>query len=434
MKLKILLVVILISAFGVRYYIATLRTLPSFDSKVNSSLLLEGQVVTDVDSTETSDRFILRNEEADILVRASLYSGINYGDEIKVYGMLSRPENFVTDQGKIFDYENYLYKDDIFYILKAEHVEVLNHGGSFLKKKLFAIKHYFLNSIKYNIPEPESGLLAGIIIGDKSWLTNDLRNQFIRTSTIHIIALSGYNVTIVAEGIMKFFGAFARRTVSISFGIITIILFVIMTGASSTAIRAGIMAVLALTARATGRTYDLGRALFIAFIIMIFINPKILFYDVSFQLSFIATFGLIYLTPIVFEKLKKIPAKFGLREIIASTIATNIFVFPFILYKMGTFSLVSLPANILILPSMPITMLLGFIVGTLGGISSIITIPFAFITYKLLEFMLFVIKFLSNIPFASFNVAHFPLIITVILYGIIIWYIFIKKRLQNSDL
>ena len=429
MKLKILLTIILISAFATRYYISTLRTLPSYDSKVDSSLLLEGQIVTDVDISETNDRAVLETTEGKILLRAPLYSGINYGDVVKVYGMLSRPENFETDQGKVFDYENYLYKDDIYYILKAEHVEILEKDkGSWIKKKLFAIKHYFLNSLEFNIPSPESGLMAGIIIGDKSWLTNDMRNDFIRTGTIHIIALSGYNVTIVAEGIMKFFGAFARRATSIYFGIVTIILFVIMTGGSSTAIRAGIMAVLALVARATGRTYDLGRALFIAFLIMIFINPKILFFDVSFQLSFIATFGLIYLTPIIFEKLKKITNWGGLREIISATIATNIFVFPFILYKMGTFSLVSLPANILILPFMAITMFFGFVVGLLGGVSAILAIPFSFIAYKLLAFFLFVIKFLSNIPFASFNITHFPLIITVILYGVMLWYIFVKNE------
>lgn len=141
------------------------------------------------------------------------------------------------------------------------------------------------------------------MLGVKESLGEGLEEDFVDTGLVHIVVLSGYNVTIIAEAIIRTL-SFVSVMAGIYIGGIAIAVFAIMTGAGATIIRASIMAILALIARATGRRYEITRALFIAGFLMILENPYILLYDISFQLSFLATVGLIYLSP-VFENIFK---------------------------------------------------------------------------------------------------------------------------------
>ena len=271
--------------------------------------------------------------------------------------------------------------------------------------------------------------MGGLILGEKAPFSQDFTQKFVDTGTIHIVALSGYNVTIVAEWIMKVF-VFLPRHLGIGIGIFTILLFIIMTGASSTAIRAGVMAILALIARATGRNYDVARALILAAVFMIILNPYVLVFDVSFQLSFLATIGVIFLAPKIEKYFTWVTKRFQLRDIVSVTVAAYIFVMPFILYKMGNLSLVALPANVLILPFIPFTMLLGFITGGLGLIWYIFAVPAGFLSFLFLHYELAIINFFASLPFASFAVPNFPLLITVAIYAYFIYRLFgrnIKK-------
>ncbi|MEJ0001625.1 MAG: ComEC/Rec2 family competence protein [bacterium] len=106
----------------------------------------------------------------------------------------------------------------------------------------------------------------------------------------------------------------------------------------------------------TGRTYDIGRALVLAGVLMILANPMLLAYDVSFQLSFLATVAVVFLSPKIEKYFLWVTPRFGLRDIVSVTVAAYLFVLPFILYEMGNLSLVALPANILVLPFVPVTM------------------------------------------------------------------------------
>ena len=142
--------------------------------------------------------------------------------------------------------------------------EFISSGNGFwLKEKLFALKARFLSAIASVVPEPHSAFLGGVTIGAKEGLPESLQEKFRTTGVAHIVALSGYNITIVAETIMLFF-SFLPQYLAIGGGVTGVILFAIMTGASATVLRASIMALLALTARATGRIYTVSWALFLA--------------------------------------------------------------------------------------------------------------------------------------------------------------------------
>jgi competence protein ComEC len=355
---------------------------------------------------------------------------ISYGDEVKAKGILETPENFITDSGKEFDYQRYLANQDIYFIIKSDNVEILSHNnGSKLKSVLFNIRNYFIKNIEQVIYPPESDLANGLLLGTRGGFDNDMRNEFISTGTIHIVALSGYNVMIVANSVMRTLGTFLSQTLSTIFGIFFIVLFIIMAGVSATSVRAGIMAVIALFARMTGRTYDAGRALVIAGLLMVTYDPRVLT-DISFQLSFIATAGVLFITPKVILWFKFLPMRFGFRELVATTMSANIAVLPILLYSTGVFSVVSLPANILILPFIPITMFFSFLAGTLGFISITLALPFAYIAHLVLSYILSVIHIFASLPFASFNIQSFPLILTLLIYGFLIWWVI--RRVDNQ--
>ena len=417
------IVSIFIIAFSLgilRFQIADRPAPEIFESQVGQKISFTGEIVDEPDIRENNQKLTIEtsisNTSTKILVSVGLGENLKYGDEIKFSGKLEKPENFLTDQGKEFDYINYLRKDGILYLINYGSVDVVSRGnGSLIKSFLFSIKEKFLEKMNFAINTPENLLMGGLILGEKSQFDQALRQSFVDTGTIHIVALSGYNVTIVAEWFMKLF-VFLPKILGIGMGVFAILLFVLMTGGSSTAIRAGIMATLALVARATGRNYDVARALVLAGVFMIVLNPLVLAYDVSFQLSFIATIAVIFLAPRIEKYFLWVTERFQLRDIITVTSAAYIFVFPFILYKMGNLSLVALPANILILPFIPFTMLLGFLTGFGGVIWYILAVPFGFISYLFLHYELGVISFFSHVPFAAFSIPNFPLWITLLIY------------------
>jgi competence protein ComEC len=354
---------------------------------------------------------------------------LKYGDRVQIEGKLKTPSNFVSTSTNEFNYVGYLLKDEIQYTIDFAKVDIQSRGnGNFLKSILFDIKNSFTQNLNKNINEPESSLMSGILLGGKNALDKETSNTFRIAGLSHVVALSGYNITIVADSIMKIL-YFLPRLAGLFSGIFGIIIFVILSGGSSTAIRAAIMSIIVILSKITHRKYNIGRALMVAGLLMLFVNPKILVYDISFQLSFLATVAIIYLSPITYEKLKFVTEKFKLRETLASTLSAQLFVLPLIIYKMGLISFVGLPTNILILPIIPITMLFGFLTGIIGFFSGILSLPFGLISYLLTHYIIFVAKFFAGLPFSSVTVINFPLIFMVILYVLIGFFIYKNREI-----
>src|SRR3989344_5650114 len=408
-------------------------------NKIGQRMSLVGIVSDEPEQKENYNRLVLEDEKSEgkILVYLPSYPQYKYGDKLKINGILKRPENF----GDNFDpaknknssgvnWPAYLAKDDIYYEMFYPQTEFVSASNGFwLKEKLFALKANFLLAVANVVPEPHSAFLGGITIGAREGLPKDLEEKFRTTGVAHIVALSGYNITIVAETIMLFFG-FLPQYLAISGGVIGVILFAIMTGASATVLRASIMALLALTARATGRIYTVSWALFLAGFFMVLQNPKILRFDTSFQLSFLATLGLIYISPIIKNKLGFVTDKFNLREIFSATISAQIAVLPLLVYKTGLISLVGLPVNFLILPFIPLTMFFGFATGIMGMISSLLSLPFAWISYVLLQYELFIVDIFAKLPFSAVNIAGFSEIFLILSYTAIF---FIVSHLSQKQ-
>lgn len=399
-----------------------------FDPYLGQRVSGTAKVISFPEVGAKSISFIAETENTNIkiLFRTNNFDlKINYNDTFYFEGILNKGEDFITDAGKTFDYKNYLRKDGVLYIIAFPKIsEVAKNEEFSLKYELFELRKSFNKNISFAVPTPESALLSGMLLGERGGLKN-LEDDFIKTGTIHIVALSGYNVSLVAEFLISIiliifslfsFLSYRAKNLSFVFGMIGILLFVLMTGAEATAVRAGIMASLVLLGKILDRDRDMLRIVIITLFLMVFYNPYTLLYDVSFILSFIATIAILFYTPRIEKYFYFLPKSFKIRELVASTTAVYIFVLPYILYKMGSFSLVAILVNIIILPFVPYAMFFGFLAGMVGFVSYFVSVPFGLLAYQILHFQIWVVEYFANLPFGFYIIPNFPLWLTILIY------------------
>lgn len=418
-------VIVVCAAFGAgRVMLAPSHLADAFVLLLGTEVSLQGIVTSEPDIRETTQRVTIEvekdGERTKVLAVAPLYPEVGYGDRVRVEGALELPEPFETDAGRTFRYDRFLAKDGVFALIGFASIEVQGSEKGIavsVMRALIGGKHAFQTALASSIPEPGASLASGLITGGKQGLGEELLDLFVAAGLVHIVVLSGYNVMIVAEGVLRLLGFLPKR-IAASVAGITIGLFVLAAGAGSASIRAGLMAALALTARATGRTYAVVRALLAVAFVMLLANPLLLAYDPGFQLSFVATLGLILLSPIIEAGLEWIRSAFW-RDIIAATLSAQVAVLPLLLYQTGLFSVVSLPANLLVLPVVPLAMLLSAIAGAVSLLVPAIAPVAGLPAHLLLSYVIEMTRFAANLPLASFAVPQFPFMVTLLSYGIL---------------
>lgn len=375
----------------------------------------------------------------DLLIRMKTkpYPRWAFGDAVSFSGKVSKPFNFKSDVGRTFDYVGYLAKDDVYYEIKSATVERLEdtrHGSlaGRVESLLFKTKRHFVTNIERTLGEPHAALAAGLVVGEKSALGKDLLNDFRMVGLIHIVVLSGFNITIVGDAMRRIL-SFLPRVWGIGVGGVGIILFGVMVGGGATVVRSCFMASIALSADLIRRDYNVTRALIFAGLLMVIQNPAILLHDPSFQLSFLATLGLILLASPIEKRLTFITERFGIRGIVASTIATQVFVSPYILYTMGTISIIGMVVNILVLPIIPVTMLFVFLTGATGFISLNVAQIFGWVSHMLLTYELHMVEWFAQTPFAAVTLPQFSGWWVAGFYvGFAFMYIFISYKKNSS--
>lgn len=389
---------------------------------IGERVLYEGIVAREPEVRERNIHLYVEVKDVGelILVSTDRFEKVRYGDRLTVAGELTLPESFETDTGRVFNYPGYLKARGVSSVISYAHVEVVGSGeGNSVMAVLLAGKRAFVAALEGVLTEPEAGLGKGILLGVRSALGEKLEEDFRVVGIIHIIVLSGYNVMIVAEAIMRILSFVFRPYARMVIGILVITGFALVVGLSATVVRASIMAALVLIARATGRRYAVMRALMLAGVVMVLINPYLLAFDPGFQLSFIATLGLIALAPVIEVRLIKVPTKYHLREVLTATLATQIFILPFLVYQIGTFSVVSLLVNLLVLPIVPFAMLFAFVAGVAGLISEGLGIIAGFPAHALLAYIIGIAEKFAALPFASFVVPEIPFVAVVLAYALI---------------
>ena len=389
-----------------------------------------------------------------VLVSLPANTPLAYGDRVKVRGLLQAPQTFQTNTGREFDYPHYLQVQGVTSVVMRATLFARTPSDPSLVGTLFSLRHSFERSLERSISEPTAALLEGIELGDKSAMPKDLNQAFISSGLVHMVVLSGYNLSIVSEAVLRAL-SFLPQAAALSVGGVGMILFAIMTGGGAATIRALVMGLIAILARYFGRGADALRALAFAAAAMALWSPLSVLYDPSFLLSVLATLGLILLSPTVegwvggfLGGLRKDPHLnplpegeeagpaaptflANLRAIASSTISVQIFVLPALLYFTGIFSFVSIPANLLALPIVPFTMLAGFITGLCGLVSQSLAIIPALATTAALKWIMLVATTAAALPFATFTIPAFPAYFIAIAYIPLAWWalrVYLKKE------
>lgn len=354
--------------------------------------------------------------EGKLLVGLPLYPRYSYGQNITITCKLEQPEPIEE-----FHYEKYLSVQSVWSVCSAPKLELREgESGTFLWKFLYWLKKPVAENISLLWHEPYASFVAGILYGYRGGL-GTLNEDFQRTGVTHIVAVSGFNITIIVtlfHSICIFL--LIPRKYAFWLMIAGVGLFVLFTGASSSVVRAGIMGILVLIARQLERNSRIHNVLVFTVTLMALHNPFILIWDAGFQLSFLCTCGLVYFSPLLEKYLEKLPNFFSFRESLVSTLSAIIFTLPLILFQFGRLSVVAPVVNLLILPLIPFLMLFGFFSTVASFIWWPLAEAFAFITYWGLFYIVNVVQFFSHLSFASVEF-HLPLFGMIFLYFFLIW-------------
>lgn len=391
---------------------------------LDRTAVIEGSIANDPERRDTSLRAAVavssinaKSGSGTLLVQLPRDTELTYGERVRVRGLLVEPQPFETAGGRIFDYPAYLRVRGISAVMPHASLQDSEPGDWSVQGWLYALKHSFESSIERVFPEPDGSLLEGILLGERRGLPQDLSDAFIRSSLIHVVVLSGYNISIISTAVLSLLG-FLSTGAALGTGAVLMVLFALLTGAGAATVRALIMALIAVLARYLGRPTAALRALAVAAAGMALWNPLSLVADPSFILSVLATFGLITLSPAIESRLGFLPnfKRFESRSIAASTIAVQIYVLPALLYFTGIFSVVALPANLLALPVVSLAMGFGFAAGLLGLAHPLLALVPALPAELFLRWMMYIARVAASLPLSSFVVPAFPAWLAVAVY------------------
>jgi len=329
-------------------------------------------------------------------VRASSDLRLSYGDRLEIAGEV--------EEGKLNE------------------PEIRIVGVSTWQKNLFSLRETLKEKITAALPEPQAALLAGVLLGAKEDLPADFGDALRKTGTIHVVVVSGYNISVVA-GFLIGLSRFIRRQYAIFLGLVGIAFYTFLVGADAPAVRAAIMASAAFFATLLGRQrfplYFLASAAFL----MILVKPAVVG-DTGFQLSFLATTGVILFQEKILHFFRFLPRVIS--DDLATTLAAQSLVVPVIFYHFGSVSAMSPVANAAVLWTIPLVTILGFVFLAVSFIAPFLASLLAWVLWAFLTVFVLLIENFAKLSFAylSFSAGNFwPAAGYYLALGAIIFYL-----------
>ena len=436
---------VLICACGIVALLGMLRVLlpmqhqdTPLTEEYTGKVRIEGIITGDIEDKDTNSRYTVAvhriNGAAEegkkkILVYEPYPTKCVSGEAVSFAATLRHPEDFLTKTGRVFPYRSYLRQMGIEAIARRE------SGGCTGKREQHAffarMRAHFVRAMHTFLPAEEATLLGGLLLGLRGALPSELLEAFRMTGLIHIIVLSGHNITMIAEAVRRVLKK-APKIASFLISLAVIVAFVLFAGAQMVAIRAGSMATIALIARATHREYDGIRALSIVAMALALFSPTQVLFSISFHLSFLATLGLLLLGPSIEQKIEKIPEKFGIRGIVAATLATQVLLLPYMAYAIGEVSIIGIPANILVLPIIPFAMFFGAVITLVALIVPLLANALSPIAYLPLKAITTITETLAKIPHATVPLPETGPIVTALITTVIIYIGYRQTQKQTA--
>lgn len=315
-----------------------------------------------------------------LLIIASFLPQYHYQDNLKISGRL---------RSKV------LKNNKEMFILYYPKIEKTN--PNILFKLTTEIRQKFIDLFNKTLPNNYSSLLLGITFGIKEKMTDNFFNNLRITGVMHVIAASGMNVTLFGGFITAVFGFFLKRQLALFLSIFGILFYVVLAGFQASIIRAAIMGILVFSSQILGRQRLSSYGLILAGYFMILTSPDTIF-DIGFQLSFVATAGLLYIRPIFYssQKIKKILDTSLVGEDIATTIAAQLATLPILFANFGIYSIWSIMVNTLVLWTVPMLMIIGGVGGTFGLVSDFLGKGIIFLSFPLLFYFEKIVNLFSG--------------------------------------
>ena len=372
-----------------------------------------------------------------LLARVSNNQTFRYGEILRLRGSLKTPP-----ENEDFSYRDYLAAQHIHSYMSSAEVTVLpGRGGSLVYAALYDFKEKALTNIYRLFPDPESSLMAGILLGVDTGLTRELQQAFKNTGTAHIIAISGFNISIIAGLFVTFFSRFLGTRRGMLVAVLGIIFYTVLVGGDAAVVRAAIMGSLALFAKQIGRRQAALNTLLTVALLMCVWNPLFI-WDVGFQLSFFATLGLILYADPFSQFANRIITKYFptsaaerfaklFSEFVLLTLAAQVTTIPIMAYHFQRISLVSFLANPFILPAQPAVMILGglavllsLVWFPLGQIAAWVTWPFVVYTIRMVEIF-------DRVPNGTLFLGEFSIWFVVLFYVVLFAVTFGGARIKE---
>ncbi len=365
---------------------------------------------------------IVRDRDFNQLIQVTLHANTTAlpGDTVKVFGTLQQPEDFMTNTGRLFPYQAYLQSKGIAGTVPLGSISIISVGGFSLTRFATILRFHIADNYTQYISFPIDGLVSGIVVGYAGGVPQGIQDLFRTTGVLHVLVLSGENITLLAIFLSIILRPLPFRIRSLLTGI-AIVLVVLISGAGVSAMRAGIMGIVALSAGLLRRNYVPLRALTLSVVILFFMSPETVFSDPGFHLSVLATIFMIVVLPKIEPLFQWLPERYSIRELAILAICVPLFMLPYTMYFSGLVPLASPFANILMALVTQLMMLSGAAVlalswfGPMAQVFGTIVSFIGNIVLKLLE-ALNTLPQLNTPPLAWWGVVTIYLLFFVIVF------------------
>lgn len=430
---KIILIFFISTIISILYTISVNNKYEKFYNKIPENIRTIATVVGEAKETEYYYSYEIKiNQKRFIMyVKKNNPEKLKYGMEIILEGKYIEPTEDRNYKG--FNYKEYLKTKKIYGSFKAEKISVIKENNvNFILRISNNTRNKVIEIAKKILPQQTSSLLIGILIGERQYISEDITENFSKSSLSHILAISGSHISYIIIGIT--FILTKSRTSKKGMYIITIlslIFFIFITNFSSSVIRACIMGIIVLFAKIVYRKPNILTSISVSLLIILIDNPFAI-KDIGLQLSYLGTIGIVYLNKPIANFLEKYMKK-KIAKMLAITISAQIMVLPVTVINFNNISTVFIISNIIAAPLTGGIILLGYANVLIGVISLDIAKIIAILTHSFVQLLIWTAELTAKIPYSSITTIT-PHLITVIYYYIFIYAIWRKKLVKKVSI
>ncbi|MBN3038229.1 MAG: DNA internalization-related competence protein ComEC/Rec2 [Candidatus Omnitrophica bacterium] len=357
------------------------------------------------------------------LIRATVYgqAQADFGDELLIKGTLRRPYSLRNPGG--FDYREFLANHNIFAVLSAKGEDVLrlsscDRANNVIFAAIAHFKQSLRKTISENLDEQKGGLLSAILLGERRLLSQDIKDMFVNTGTVHILAISGLHIGLAAVLLVAFF-SFLRlpRNIVYALVILLLIAYAILSGARPSVVRATIMAVIVLLGFLIHREVNIYNSLGLAALLILIYRPQYLF-DAGFQLSFLSVVSIVYFAPTIenaFSASNRLLCY--LIKAFSVSLSAWIGVAPLVAFYFNIVSPVAILANLIVIPLLFLSVAIGSSFLFFASLWPSMGIILARLSWISLHILIVTVKLFVKIPFAYFYYPSPGILAFFVYYG-----------------